>query len=74
LLFNFSLEYAIKKVQENQVELKLSGIHQLLVYADNVNLLGGNIDTIKENAGTLTDDSKEVGIEVNAGQNDNKDS
>jgi hypothetical protein len=35
----------IRKVQENQVELKLDGTHQLLAYADDVNLLGDNIDT-----------------------------
>jgi hypothetical protein len=47
--FQLCLEYTIKKLQENQVGLKLNGTHQLLVYADDVILLGDNIDTIKKN-------------------------
>jgi retron-type reverse transcriptase len=49
LLFNFALKYAIRKVQENQVELKSNGTHQFLAYADDVNLLGDNKDTMKKN-------------------------
>jgi hypothetical protein len=65
LLFNFALEYAIKKVQENQVGLKLNGTHQLLAYTADVNLLGDNIDTIKKNTIILIDATKEVGLEIN---------
>jgi hypothetical protein len=65
LLFKFSLEYAIRSVQENQMRLKLNGTHQLLAYADDVNLLGDNIDTINKNTQTLIDVSKEIGLEVN---------
>jgi hypothetical protein len=43
LLFNFPFEYAIRKVQENRAGLKLNETHQLLAYADDVNLLGDNM-------------------------------
>jgi hypothetical protein len=39
--------------------------HQLLAYAHDVKLLEDNIDTMKKNTGTLTDASKEVGLEIN---------
>jgi hypothetical protein len=65
LLFNFALEYAIRKVQENHVVLKLSGTHLRLAYGDDVNLLGDNIDIINKNTEYLIDASKEVGLEVN---------
>jgi hypothetical protein len=66
LLFNFALEYAIRKVQENQVVLKLNGTHPLLAYDNgDVNLLGDNIDPIKGNTVTLNGASKEGGLEVN---------
>jgi hypothetical protein len=48
LRFNFALEYANRKVLDTQVGLKLNGTHQLLVYADDVNLLGDDIGTIKK--------------------------
>jgi hypothetical protein len=47
MLFDFALKYAIGKVRESQMGLKLNGKLQLLVYADDVNLLGDNIDLRK---------------------------
>ena len=65
-LFNLALECASRRGQVNQDGLKLNGTHQLLSYADDVNILGGRVHTIKENAEALVVATKEIGLEVNA--------
>jgi hypothetical protein len=66
LLFNFALEHVIKRVQVNQDGLKLNGTHQLLDYAHDVNILGGSVHTVKENAEALVVATTEIVLEVNA--------
>ena len=46
--------------------MKLNGAHKLLAYADDVNMLGGSVDTVKKNAEALVAATKEIGLEVNA--------
>jgi hypothetical protein len=53
------------KVQEIQVCLELNGIHHLLVYTD-INLLGTGINTINETAESLSEVTRDVGLEINA--------
>ena len=48
IIFKFALEYVIRRVQVNQGGLKLNGTHQLLVYADDVNIVGGSVRTVKK--------------------------
>ena len=46
--------------------MKLNDTHQLLAYANYVNILGGSVDTVKKNAETLVAATKEIGLEINA--------
>ena len=64
MLFSFALEYAIKGLWVNQVGLKLNGTHQFVVYADDVNILGGSVYAIKKNTETLIVIGQETGLEV----------
>ena len=66
LLFNFALECAIRRDQENRISLELNGKHQLLVYADDVNMLGENLQTIRENTEIFIKANKGFGLEVNS--------
>jgi hypothetical protein len=64
LLFNFTLEYTIRKV--HQGGLKLNGTHHLLVYADDVSILGGVIHIVKDNTESLIVARQETALEVTA--------
>ena len=61
LLFNFALEYAIRKVQETNLGLDINGTHQVFAYADDVNLIGDDNRTIERNADVLLNACKVIG-------------
>ena len=61
MLFNFAVQYAIRRVHVNRDGLKLNGTHQLLAYADDVNILGGSTHTLKENAEALVAAIRDIG-------------
>jgi hypothetical protein len=65
LLLNFALKYTNRRVHENQEWLKLNGTHQHLAFANDVNTVEGNINTVKKNTEALLDVSKEAGLEGN---------
>jgi hypothetical protein len=62
LLFKLTSECTIRRVQVNQNGLKLNGTHHILVYAADVNILGGSV---KKNIEALLVAGKENGLKVN---------
>jgi hypothetical protein len=67
LVFNFALEYVIRKVQENQMRLKINGTHHLLFGAGVGSIFRDKLNTVKKITEVLTDTTKEVSLEVNRG-------
>ena len=64
LLFKFTLEYAIRSVQANQIGFILNSSRHTLVYAGDINILGESIHTVKKNTGALVVVSKEISLEI----------
>ena len=68
VFFLLILEYAIRKVQETSLGMDMNGTHQVLAYADDVNLIGDDIRTIERNADVLLNACKDIGLAVNIGK------
>ena len=67
-LVNFALEYAIRKEQETNLGVHINGAHQVLPYADDVNVIGDGIRTTERNADVLLNACKDIGLTVNTGK------
>jgi hypothetical protein len=66
LLFSFALEYTIKKIEENLDYLEFNVTHQLLICADNVNLLGESIINISKIPDILSHARKDLGTDISS--------
>jgi hypothetical protein len=66
LLLNLSLEYVIRKVQENEDGMKLNEIYQLLIYANDINTFGEDINFIQKKTEALVEASNKIGLKVKA--------
>jgi len=64
LLFNFALEYAILKIKGDKKRLSWNGFNQLFVYADDVDLIGDDIDVPQSNTDILIEACYEIGLQV----------
>lgn len=65
LLCSFALEYAILKIKVDKKRLSLNGLNQLFVYADDVNLIGDDIDALQSNTYVLVETFDGIGIQIN---------
>jgi hypothetical protein len=68
MLYNLTIEYLITEVQENRETLESNGTQQMMVCTDDVDLLGENMRTSKQNIKAPLQAEKEVDLEVNAGK------
>jgi hypothetical protein len=69
LLYNFALEFAIRKVQGNHGRSEFNVIHQFLECADDINIVGSNLNTIKKVTEAVLEGTREVGLEANTEKN-----
>jgi hypothetical protein len=65
LFFIFASQYCIRNAQENAEGLEFQETHQILFYAEDVNILGENMNTVRKIKEYLLQDSKEIGLELN---------